>query len=150
MTTPNSPSDYQFITSAGYPASSDREMPLFLDMEMPESVFSKRMTSFEAAESISDRINVAFMMAKLKNAKPLLRRDAPSVVENYLNSSAVVHEYDVDMLADLGAVNYRASSKAARILNAQENERKPWFISSESLGEEEGMKKDLSLFKKRL
>lgn len=133
MTTPNSPSDNQFITSAGYPASSDREQPIFLDMEMPESVFSKRMSSFEVAESISDRINVAFAMAKMKNARPLYRKDSPTVIDDYLNSSAVVHEYDVEMLADLGAVNYTAASKAAKILNAQESARKPWIsVSSQS------------------
>ncbi len=132
MTTPNSVSDYQFITSAGYPASSDREQPLYLDMEMPESVFSKRMSSLEVAESISDRINVAFAMAKLKNARPLYRKDTPTILDEYLNSSAVVHDYDVDMLADIGAVNYAAASKAARILNAQESARKPWFLGSEA------------------
>ena len=130
MSTPNSAGEFQFITTAGPPVTSDREFPLFQDMEMPESVFSKRMSSLEVAESISDKINVAFMMAKIKNARPLIRKDAPTIVENYLNSSSVVHEYDVEVLADLGAVNYSAASRAAKILNSQENSRKPWFLSS--------------------
>ena len=116
--------DESFYTSAGPFVTGDLGVRMFTDMEMPESVGGKRMTSFEKAESLVYKYDEDLAVEMLKRTK-----FAPfNKIKNILNSSSVVHASLVEDLADLGAVDFKKASTIAKHLDTREKILKPWIL----------------------
>jgi hypothetical protein len=113
-----------FFTSAGPNVTSDLGVPMFTDMEMPESVGGKRMRAFEANESLVHRYDdeLAFQLLKRNSQMPFNR------VKSSMNSPSVRHDMLIEDLAELGSVNFKKASEVVKRINMQEQVAKPWVL----------------------
>lgn len=113
-----------FYKTAGPKVTSDLGVSMFTDMEMPESIGGKRMSSFESSESLVHRYDQTLEAELIKkiNYLPYNR------IKNLLNSSSVVHDILIEELAELGSINFKKAVSTAKQINDREKAVKPWIL----------------------